>query len=170
MGDFLRNGKKIGTCGHAYYATREHLEAYAGDPEADFYLDPKNACITAFPFPDFDGKKAGDYSVFSGHGERPKIAFPLIDAESWHTADCSCSKKQIQVFEIYGESYHDDGERGVLVLCKECHMTQILSDDEARQACAYFVGVARDLFTQGYIEKAVYLRKIYDRIKEIHGI
>lgn len=66
MGDYLKNGvgAKIGTCGRAYYATKEMLEKVSHDPEAGYYLNPANSCFFAFPFPQFDGKQIGDISVF----------------------------------------------------------------------------------------------------------
>ena len=67
MGDYTKNGAKIGTCGVGYYATKkmlEDLKAKNQEGEGRYYLEPKNGSSFAFPFPEFDGKKAGDISVF----------------------------------------------------------------------------------------------------------
>jgi len=64
MGDFTNNGTKIGTCGKAYYATKEMLEKQLGDDDAMAYLNPANKCFFAFPFPKFDNQRIGTISVF----------------------------------------------------------------------------------------------------------
>jgi len=73
MGDYTKTGVKIGTCGRAYYATKGQLERYSlktpNDPEVNFYLDPKNKCHYAFPFPEYDYKGIGEITSFHP-GER----------------------------------------------------------------------------------------------------
>lgn len=66
MGDYTKNGQKIGTCGKAYYATLQMLqnEKSIGDSEINHYLKPENKCSFAFPFPEYDGKKIGEISNF----------------------------------------------------------------------------------------------------------
>lgn len=85
MGDYLKNGQKIGTCGSAYYATKSMLEAVKTDPEAAYYLDPKNKCSFAFPFPQYYGKKVGEISNFH-EGDRAEQVVMLKRAgvESFH--------------------------------------------------------------------------------------
>lgn len=64
MGDYLKNGEKIGTCGDAYYATKQMLEKHKDDPESGYYLNPENGCSFAFPYPAYDGKDVGGISNF----------------------------------------------------------------------------------------------------------
>ena len=53
MGDYTKKGEKIGTCGTAYYATKEMIEKefLSGDtsPDIKYYLDPKESINFAFP-------------------------------------------------------------------------------------------------------------------------
>jgi hypothetical protein len=85
MGEYLKNGQKIGTCGVAYYATKTMLEAVKNQPEAASYLDPKNNCTFAFPFPQYDGKNVGEISNFH-EGERVDQVIMLrrSGVESFH--------------------------------------------------------------------------------------
>lgn len=76
MGDYLNNGNKIGTCGNGYYTTLKALELHRGEPEANHYLNPKNKCSFAFPYPKYDGKKAGEISQFH-EGERSEFIFTV---------------------------------------------------------------------------------------------
>lgn len=64
MGDYTNNGIKLGTCGRAYYATKSMIEALPKDTEANYYLNPENKAFFAFTLPEFDGKKAGEISIF----------------------------------------------------------------------------------------------------------
>lgn len=80
MGDYLRNGAKIGTCGRAYYATKKQLEALKSEPEAAYYLKPENGCRFAFPFPEYDKRKVGEFSNFH-EGERVDYFMKL--PKSW---------------------------------------------------------------------------------------
>lgn len=64
MGDYTNNGIKLGTCGKAYYATKSMIEALPTDAETKYYLNPENKASFAFPLPEFDGKEAGEISIF----------------------------------------------------------------------------------------------------------
>lgn len=64
MGDYTNNGIKLGTCGRAYYATKSMIEALPKDTETSGYLNPINKASFAFPLPEFDGKEAGEISIF----------------------------------------------------------------------------------------------------------
>lgn len=81
MGDYTANGIKIGTSGQAYYATKSMLEAfklkYPTDIETKRYLNPKNKCLFAFPYPEFDNKEVGEISIF--HMEPKDLQIIEID-------------------------------------------------------------------------------------------
>lgn len=64
MGDYTNNGIKLGTCGKAYYSTKSMIEALPKDTETNYYLNPENKAFFAFPLPEFDGKEAGEISIF----------------------------------------------------------------------------------------------------------
>lgn len=85
MGDYLKNGTKIGTCGRGYYATLEMLKKHKGDPEADAYMDPKNGCSFAFPFPEYDLKSVGEISNFhKGDMVEYVVSLPADQFETYH--------------------------------------------------------------------------------------
>lgn len=88
MGDYLENGTKIGTTGNAYYTTLDALKKHRGENSTvDAYLNPKNCCSFAFPFPEYDGKGVGEISNFH-HGERVDFIVTLpkdkINGQSFH--------------------------------------------------------------------------------------
>lgn len=68
MGDYTKNGTKIGTCGKAYYSTykalKQHPDALDASSDVAMYLKKENGCSFAFPFPEFKGKKVGEISQF----------------------------------------------------------------------------------------------------------
>lgn len=64
MGDYTTNDIKLGTFGRAYYATKAMIEALPKETETNYYLNPENKCMFAFPLPEFDDKKAGEISIF----------------------------------------------------------------------------------------------------------
>jgi len=86
MGDYTKAGAKIGTCGAAYYATKEMIQAEhdKGDTSDDirYYLDPKQPIRFAFPFPEYDGKKIGEISNF--HEDQRADFFFKWAGESFH--------------------------------------------------------------------------------------
>jgi len=85
MGDFTKNGTKIGTCGSGYYATLEMLEKhvlkYGNIDDAAWYIDPKQSCNFAFPFPEYDGKAIGDISNFHAE-DRTNFYFAIEIGET----------------------------------------------------------------------------------------
>jgi hypothetical protein len=180
MGDYLNNGKKIGTCGRAYYATFESLQEYKHEEEAGAYLNPKNKCSFAFPFPEYDGKKAGDISNFH-EGERAEYFFNLPAKSGIHGTithhlhpkggwginvfiDCpyiservsSNFNKEVETFRLSEVCFLDSGKLGVLVECIYCGQRQVLSEQEIQIAIDYFY------------DQAVKTKKESEREKYIH--
>lgn len=86
MGDYTKQGQKIGTCGAGYYATLEmlknHVDKFGKVDDAHYYINPENKCSFAFPFPEYDGKEIGEISNFH-EGERVDFFFKF-KGESHH--------------------------------------------------------------------------------------
>lgn len=112
MGDFTKNGTKIGTCGKAYYATYwqiQNQQNLGGDLKYYLNLKRENGFSYAFPFPEFDGKKLGQISQFhikASPNEIGKVIYPIyledIDCKEInhdevfaHICDTYTSEKQI---------------------------------------------------------------------------
>lgn len=87
MGDYTRNGTKIGTCGSAYYSTlgalKNHPDSSIPGTDAKAYVDPKNNCNFAFPFPEYDGKGVGEISNFH-QGSRVEFTFKFPKGRGHH--------------------------------------------------------------------------------------
>lgn len=173
MGDYTKKGVKIGTTGQAYYATLGMLVHHntfidSSDPEVRYYIEPKNKCTFAFPFPQWDGKAIGEISSFHDNPECI-IALPN-DGKSYHqdivhhvhpkggegvnlfvecpygTKDKSRYSRNLDTsvvrFQIVGQKYCSDGSLGVLVKCIYCNETQVLDEKEAAIASEYLVNKA----------------------------
>lgn len=162
MGDYLKNGAKIGTCGQAYYATRKALEAVRHDEEAAIYLNPANACSFAFPFPEYDGKAVGEISNFHD-GQRADYFFKLPKGCGIHgtithhihprgaeginlfipcpySAGSNTSRNfnpEFETFRLTSEKY-ENGKLRVLVECVYCGEKQLLTDSEIKMAIQNF--------------------------------
>ena len=123
MGDYTRvkvNGQfedvKIGTCGSAYYATKQQLEdhqkKYGKDTEVSYYLDPANGCNFAFPFPAYDGKEVGQISNFHGD-QRTNFYF------SWKVPEGEVSHHK----DIVQHLHPDGSDQGGINLWSPCPST-----------------------------------------------
>ena len=137
MGDYLKNGAKIGTCGSAYYATKKMLEKAASDPEAAYYLNPENSCSFAFPFPEYDGKKAGEITNFH-EGERVDFFFSAPEG--------------MQIFHSYIWFHtHPKGGEGVNI------QTPCVYQNEATTSKMYYSTARMRLDTQKYYKGSLYI-------------
>lgn len=162
MGDYLKNGAKIGTCGQAYYATKKALEAVRHDEEAAAYLNPENGCSFAFPFPEYDGKAVGEISNFHD-GERADYFFKLPKGSGIHgtithhihpkgaeginlfipcpySAGSNTSRNfnpEFETFRLTSEKY-ENGKIRVMVECVYCGEKQLLTDSEIKMAIQNF--------------------------------
>lgn len=160
MGDYTKNGVKIGTCGHAYYATKQMLEDIKTDPEAKQYLDPKNKCSFAFPFPEYDGKKVGEISNFH-EGERAEQII-IIKREGNNTFHkhiihhihpkggqgvnlfCNCPYESTEKtsrfedkyfrFNLKDQKYYSSGELTITGDCIYCGESNVFTKEEAEEA------------------------------------
>jgi len=162
MGDFTKNGTKIGTCGSAYYATLEMLEKHVlrvgNIDDAHWYIDPKQGCNFAFPFPEYDGKLIGDISNF--HDDQRTNFFFQIRVELsdvthhkdictslnpeggsavnvFHPCPCSDTAKtstnferHIQTFRLECQVYYE-GSLCISGRCIYCGCSNIFTFDEA---------------------------------------
>ena len=159
MGDFTKKNEKIGTCGHAYYATKEMLENEhnldPSDGEVNYYLNPKNKCHFAFPFPKYDGKKIGEMSNFH-KGDREEFTFSFETDESAHgtithhvhpkgaqginlfvpcpyTDEKVASRnfnKETKIFRLVGQHYFK-GELLLTAECVYCKTLNVFSNEES---------------------------------------
>jgi hypothetical protein len=182
MGDYIKD-IKIGTCGNAYYATKPHLESYASHPEAAYYLKPENNCLFAFPFPEWDRKPIGNYSVFHGEQQTVCLYVPTnrITGHTHHkdiyhhmhpagapginvAAPCPQSKPHHlidkQVYHLYGQQYYG-GKLHIVGKCAYCGHENIFTHKEAKAACEYLTKVAE---SSGSEERREYLAEIVRRI------
>jgi hypothetical protein len=161
MGDYTKTGKKIGTCGDAYYATHKMLKdlEHTNDPEVNYYLNPANSCTFAFPFPQYDGCEVDGFSNFHDD-ERGHFVFSLpSEFESHHdkmhvhqhprgaeginiffpcpySADGKASSnldQSVRKFSLYGQCYFN-GKLHVSVKCVYCGKTNIFSYEEILEA------------------------------------
>lgn len=162
MGDYTKEGVKIGTCGRAYYATKQQLEdkRNTGDYEIREYLNPKNKCHFAFPYPEFDGKEIGDISIF--HKEAHELIILEISKENktfhkkipFHTHPtggqginlfCDCPyhsaenvsrnfEGDIEKFYLRYEAMQEDGSSAIVGECIYCGEANIFEKHEAEEA------------------------------------
>ena len=160
MGDYTNNGIKLGTCGRAYYATKSMIEALPKDTETNGYLNPKNKAMFAFPLPEFDGKEAGEISIF--HKEKRDLTVIEIDKNNntfhgkivhhVHPAGgqginlfCDCpyhstentSRFNDETIKFYlkYQSFTGEGEEMAIVgECIYCNETNIFEKHEAEEA------------------------------------
>jgi hypothetical protein len=177
MGDYLKNGAKIGTCGRAYYATKKQLEKFANEEEVQYYLDPKKGCSFAFPFPEYDNKEAGQISNFH-EGERAEYFFSLPANTGLHTQithhihprggeginlfiDCPYKNpdiasrnfsKDFERFRLIEQGYHNE-VLSVVVECVYCQQRQILEDKEVEMAANDFEKQSQNMFKISEREK-----------------
>lgn len=188
MGDYTKSGEKIGTCGNAYYATLpmlKDLANYAGEDEAGYYIDPKNNCTFAFPFPMYDGKKVGEFSNFH-EGQRAEFFFDLpASIESHHGEivhhvhprggaginlfiDCPFGggkaashnlDKSTITYRLTNQIYYK-GSLHIQAECIYCQERNIFSKEEAQIMCEWIESRKHDTEEQ----KAYYL-EISKRIK-----
>ena len=157
MGDYTKKGVKIGTCGKGYYTTLEMLkkQANSNDDEINYYLNPKNKCSFAFPFPQYDGKQIGEISSFhddvqcfvhlpstidsvhtkitthlhpkGGQGINLFMACPYDKVnKSDHSSNLD---KSFITMRISGQGYFNDSLR-VLATCIYCNQGQYLDEHE----------------------------------------
>lgn len=161
MGDYLRNGDKIGTCGRAYYATKKQLENLKGEPEANYYLNPLNGCSFAFPYPEYDNKKAGKISNFhEGEKAEPVIIFLNKEKNQTHHkkivhhihpkggqginlfCDCPYHNKETvssnfnddSVRFYLNEQIYTGGQLSISGTCIYCGQENIFEAEEAKEA------------------------------------
>lgn len=180
MGDYTKTGVKIGTCGRAYYATKKMLQDISTDPEAAYYLNPKNACSFAFPFPEYDGLKVGEISNFH-EGQRVEYFFKLPKGNGIHGQivhhvhpnggeginlfiDCPYTegskvsqnfKPDFETFRLMEECYND-GKLSVVCSCIYCEKRQILEPHEIELAAVDFDKQAEKMERQSAMEKREY--------------
>ena len=178
MGDFTNNGIKLGTCGRAYYATKEMIEALAKDTETSYYLKPENKCFFAFPLPEFDGQKAGEISIF----HKPENELIVIEIDKKHRTHhkqivhhvhpaggqginlfCDCPYHNPETasrnfehdktkFYLKYQTFTGEGqEMAIVVECIYCKETNIFEEHEAKEA-------AENLFL-----KSLHLLNLADR-------
>jgi hypothetical protein len=190
MGDFTNNGTKIGTCGKAYYATKEMLEKQLGDDDAKAYLNPANKCFFAFPFPRFDGKAIGNISVFHTE-EHEEFVLEMAKAEkqSFHkplvfhknpaggegiNLFCDCpyhSAERVSrnfdnttlKFYLKYQTYFD-GRLTIAGECIYCRELNIFDADEVLEMCQNIEKQASQYNKNGNVEKSIELLKIANRI------
>ena len=150
MGDYTKNGTKIGACGRAYYSTlpmlQEELKKNYTDSEIKSYLEPKNKSWFAFPYPEFDNKKIGEISIF--HKENHELIILKISKTN------KTHHKQIVTH------LHPSGGQGINLFC-DCpyHSTENVSrnfnDDFIRFYLKY------EMFTGENDNKAIVGECIY---------
>jgi hypothetical protein len=187
MGDYTKSGAKIGSCGEAYYATKQMLEAVNdNDSVVAAYLDPKNKCAFAFPFPEYDGMQIGQMSNFH-EGERVELTFFFpANIESHHTQVlyqlspkgapmknlyCQCPQKYKEgasehdhiYFRLYGQIWHE-GSLKITAECPYCKCSNIFDKEEAELICTTFFDKFSDnKDTQAYYsEIAKRIRATYE--------
>lgn len=167
MGDFISNGEKIGTTGTAYYTTKEMLEKLSGSQlgaDGKYYLDSKNNCSFAFPFPEFDNKKVGSISIF--HKEERdffQIRLKREGAKTHHKEVvfhkhpagsqgvnfyCNCPYHEEAKTSVFTEQYIKfhlkyqqffQGELAIAGECIFCGCTNLFEKHEAIEAAGYLV-------------------------------
>lgn len=162
MGDYTKNGTKIGTCGRAYYATLPMLQKIAkniGESEAKWYIQPSNKASFAFPFPEYDGKNVGEITNFL-YGNRAEFTFVVpSDIETFHKEivdhihprgaeainlfiPCPHSKESKhsnnfsgqQVFRLMEQKYYNETLH-VVAECVYCNERNIFTKDEIELIC-----------------------------------
>lgn len=111
MGDYTRNGIKIGTFGRGYYATKKMLEDNSNDPECKAYLNPDNGCVMAFPFPEWDNKSIGSISIFHAE-DRINYTFPIDEKNE----NICC--KEHNDYQLMYQRYTTEGNKMNIVI--EC--------------------------------------------------
>lgn len=173
MGDYTKSGIKIGTCGQAYYATLNMLSFHHdnidfSDEEVKHYINPKNKCSFAFPFPEWDNKKIGEISAFhdnihcviylpsefnthhgnithhihprGGEGVNLFIPCPYKDETGEHHSR-NLDKSKFG-FQILGQKFQQDGSLAVMVECIYCKESQSLELHEAQAAADSLLKIA----------------------------
>lgn len=168
MGDYTKNGIKLGTCGKAYYATKSMIEALPTDAETKYYLNPKNKCMFAFPLPEFDNKKAGDISIFhkeqrdltviqinkkhkTFHGNITHHIHPVggqgvnlfCDCPYHSTEKTSRFNDEMVKFYLKYQSYTGEGNQIAIVgECIYCGETNVFEKHEAEEAANNLISQA----------------------------
>lgn len=166
MGDYTAKGVKLGTCGRAYYATKNQIKELAQDSETKYYLNSENKCMFAFPLPEFDNKKAGEISIF--HKEERDLTVLEIKNTNFtfhqkivfhkHPVGgsginlfCDCpyhSKENVSrnfnddtlKFYLKYQSYTGKGEEMAIVAeCIYCGESNVFEKSEAEEACEVLI-------------------------------
>jgi len=126
MGDYAKNGVKLGTCGRAYYATKSMIENLQQDSETRSYLNPTNKAHFAFPYPEFDNQNAGDISIF----HKPNNELLVLEIDKKHRTH----HKQI-VHHI-----HPSGGQGLNLFC-DCpyHSNENVSKNFTHETVKFYL-------------------------------
>lgn len=186
MGDFTKDGTKIGTCGQAYYATKPMLEKLVGDKEVDYYLDPKNNCSFAFPFPDYENKRIGEISNFhedqkvdfvisiknqgvTHHGRIIHTVHPKGGQQINLYSECPYSNPDLvssnfdksNVRFYLAEQMYYRGELAVKARCIYCGEPNILDPEEALEVSE---NIMLQVANETNVERSIYLTKISTEI------
>lgn len=147
MGDYLENGKKIGTCGVAHYATKKQLEAVRQGQEVAYYLNPENRCTFAFPHLEYERKQAGD---ISNYHEEEAACLVVTVPEDWKShhkqaisyksaknvptmvafATCPNTSNSDQYVYLTHQRFVD-GKLNAVVTCPYCKGQSYLTPEEA---------------------------------------
>lgn len=186
MGDYLKNGNKIGTCGRGYYATKSQLEKVKDDPEAAYYLNPKNGCSFAFPYPEYDGKEAGQISNFhEGEKAEPIILFLKREGSQTHHTRiahhihpkggqginlfCDCPYHSAEnvpnnfndefVRFYLNEQVYVNSELAISAQCIYCGQTNIFEAEEAKEA-------AENLYSEANKAELDAVKPVYSHMAE----
>ena len=186
MGDYTKSGEKIGTCGAGYYATKQMLEDLnekGGDVEA--YLNPKNNCSFAFPFPEYDGKEVGEISNYHDDmrvnlhffypanrlSHHKKVLYQLKpQGVPMKNLYCECPQKyneETKEGNIYfrlSEQVYFEGKLCITAECPYCENVNIFDKEEAEMICNdYFDHYSENPETQAYYsEIAKRIRATYE--------
>lgn len=157
MGDYTKNGTKIGTCGGGYYATLAALQKLAENPaeeEARYCIDPKNKCSFAFPFPANDGKKVGEVNyrnegeyfelpaTLASYHEKMSLSVPHAVAGRcpiYVAFDCPHEKTgQTKGFIMRSVAYGSDSLLHIGVTCAYCGAGQTLDEEDIYHIVNWF--------------------------------
>jgi hypothetical protein len=163
------------------------LEEVKNDPEAACYLNPKNGCNFAFPFPEYDGKKAGCISNFH-EGERVDFFFSAPeDMQIFHenlsfhmhprggeavniSTGCVYGENTLHsrlshngtYMRLYGQVYYN-GQLHITAKCVYCECSSIFDKDEA-----FIIADIIDIWTDENPEQVKYYKEISKRIRETY--
>ena len=186
MGDYLKNGAKIGTCGQGYYATYKDLvkEAQKGDEEAQYYIDPEKKCSHAFPYPEFRTKKIGDYSVFhmeqvdlfvisipkgiqSFHGHVHTHIRPSGGKRIVFSNPCPHNEDDVLKFYLRYTTFYA-GKLSIVGECIYCGTANIFDESEA---CIILANIAKEMtFIPDGSDQFKRAKSIYNSIAEIYNL